>query len=85
MDVFINIPRAYSKLHFWLVMNSHVTFQVISDWSWTAMWPFRWLDVPCNPLEKVGYILDAITHYSYKIETWFIHHCKEDILNFLLI
>ena len=27
------------------------------------------LDVPCNPLEKVGYILDAITHDSYKIET----------------
>ena len=35
----------------------------------TSRMHFRVIDVPCNPLEKVGYILDAITHDSYKIET----------------
>ena len=25
-----------------------------------------WLDILCYPMEKVGYLLDAITHDSYK-------------------
>ena len=49
---------------------------------------FRWLAVPCNPMEKVqntGYLWDAITQHSFIAENWFIHHFKGDIRTFLMI
>ena len=44
-----------------------------------AIREFRWLAVPCNPMEKVQntvYLWDAITQHSFIAENWFIHHFK---------
>ena len=75
----ISIRRTYSRL------NTQRSQQEMNVENTSISRPFRSLGRPCNSMENIGYLWNAIARDCFFVGKLIIYHSKEDIFNFLMI